>query len=322
MGTLRGLPFGQPPFLAFWAMAASLAGLFDLPPRLPISENHFRTADDGVSFVFIISRLSCPRHPKDGAGFLSNPVQSSPSSMMVTTGSPPSPGPHNDHSLTSSRRLPFHTLTRNRTRPVLPAVLIAQASIQSNIPKPAPDVLAFRQRFADFGNRRGECARRHGNRELEPGFPDKANRFRLHQVHKHAVLNGLPARINGDGFAEDVPKVSTARLHGVGLSSLSVISPAAIATTATRLPGGNPSLASQWPCNLIFGYVLRRKKSPAISTFNVREVMCYSLMGRAARFSGLPLVSYSFQLAWHGLFVWLWKEIFHHWHPTGDKTKA
>ena len=34
---LRGLPFGQPPFLAFLAMAASLAGLLDLPPSLPIS---------------------------------------------------------------------------------------------------------------------------------------------------------------------------------------------------------------------------------------------------------------------------------------------
>jgi len=34
--TLRGLPFGHPPFLAFLAMAASLAGLFDLPPSLPI----------------------------------------------------------------------------------------------------------------------------------------------------------------------------------------------------------------------------------------------------------------------------------------------
>jgi hypothetical protein len=34
-GTLRALPFGQPPFLAFLAMALSLAGLFDLPPSLP-----------------------------------------------------------------------------------------------------------------------------------------------------------------------------------------------------------------------------------------------------------------------------------------------
>ena len=31
-------------------------------------------------------------------------------------------------------------------------------------------------------------------------------------------------------------------------------------------------------------------------------------MGRAARYSGLPLVSYPFQMAWHGLLVWLWKE--------------
>ena len=125
MGTLRGLPFGQPPFLAFWAMAASLAGLFDLPPSLPICEYHFSTAGGGVSFVFIVLRLGCPRHLDDGAGFLSHPAQSSPSSMMVTTGSPPSPGPHSDHSLTSSRRLPFHTLTRNLTRSVLPALLMA-----------------------------------------------------------------------------------------------------------------------------------------------------------------------------------------------------
>lgn len=124
-GTLRGLPFGQPPFLAFWAMAASLAGLFDLPPSLPISASHFRTAGGGACFVFMVSRIGCPRHRDDGAGFLFHPIQSSPSSMMVTTGSPPSPGPHNDHSLTSSRRLPFHTLTRNFTRSVLPAVFMA-----------------------------------------------------------------------------------------------------------------------------------------------------------------------------------------------------
>lgn len=71
-------------------------------------------------------------------------------------------------------------------------------------------------------------------------------------------------------------------------------------------------MANHWPCNRILGYVLRRKKSPAISTFNDRAVMCYSLLGRAARFSGLPLVSYSFQMAWHGLFVRLWKECFHY----------
>jgi len=34
--TLRGLPFGHPPFLAFLATAASLAGLVDAPPSLPI----------------------------------------------------------------------------------------------------------------------------------------------------------------------------------------------------------------------------------------------------------------------------------------------
>jgi hypothetical protein len=44
-------------------MAASLAGLFDLPPSLPICEYHFRTAGDGVSFVFIVSRLVCPQGP-------------------------------------------------------------------------------------------------------------------------------------------------------------------------------------------------------------------------------------------------------------------
>jgi hypothetical protein len=58
---LRGLPFGQPPFLAFSAMAASLAGLFDLPPSLPICEYHFRTAGDGANFVFIVSCLVCPQ---------------------------------------------------------------------------------------------------------------------------------------------------------------------------------------------------------------------------------------------------------------------
>jgi hypothetical protein len=78
MGALRGLPFGQPPNLAFWAMARSLAGLFDLPPRLPISASHFRTAGGGVSFVVIVSRLVCPRHLDDSAGFLFHPVQFSP----------------------------------------------------------------------------------------------------------------------------------------------------------------------------------------------------------------------------------------------------
>ena len=78
MGTLRGLPFGQPPFLAFLAMALSLAGLFDFPPSLPISANHLRTAGGGVSFVFIVSRLGCPRHLNDGAGALSHPVQFAP----------------------------------------------------------------------------------------------------------------------------------------------------------------------------------------------------------------------------------------------------
>ena len=146
--------------------------------------------------------------------------QSSPSSMIVTTGAASSPGPHNDHSLTSSRR------------------------------------------------------------ELETSFPDEANRFRLHQVHQNAVFNRLSTRINGDGFAVDVPKVSTARVHGVGLSTLSEISPAAIGMTATRLPGANPSLANHWPCNLIFGCVLRRKKSPAISIFIFREFMCYPFVGK------------------------------------------
>ena len=78
--TLRGLPFGQPPFLAFWAMAASLAGLFDLPPSLPICEYHSRTAGGGVSLVFIVSRLVGPRHLDDGAGFLS---WSEPFTLMV-----------------------------------------------------------------------------------------------------------------------------------------------------------------------------------------------------------------------------------------------
>src|SRR5260370_28731478 len=106
-------------------MAASLAGLFDLPPSLPICEYHFRTAGGGASFVFIVSGRAGPRHQDDGAGFLLHPVQSSPSSMMVTTRAPASPGPHKDHSLTSARRLPFPTPTRNFTRSVLPSGLIA-----------------------------------------------------------------------------------------------------------------------------------------------------------------------------------------------------
>ncbi len=67
--TLRGLPFGHPPFLAFLALAASLAGLFDAPPSLPICEYHSRTAGGGSSFFFIVSPFVCPRHLDDGAGF-------------------------------------------------------------------------------------------------------------------------------------------------------------------------------------------------------------------------------------------------------------
>src|SRR5260370_14547238 len=111
-------------------MAARLAGLFDLPPSLPICEYHFRTAGGGASFAFIVSGRAGPRHQDDGAGFLLHPVQSSPSSMMVTTGPPASPGPRNDHSLTSAPRLAFHTSTRNFTPSLLPAALIAQARIQ------------------------------------------------------------------------------------------------------------------------------------------------------------------------------------------------
>ena len=76
--TLRGLPFGQPPFLAFWALAASLAGLFDLPPSLPICEYHSRTAGGGVSFVFIVSRSVGPRHLDDGASLVSHPFNLHP----------------------------------------------------------------------------------------------------------------------------------------------------------------------------------------------------------------------------------------------------
>src|SRR5215468_9441437 len=45
---------------------------------------------------------------------------------MVMTGSPSSAGPQSDHSLTTSRRNPFHKLTGNLTRSVLPAVLMAR----------------------------------------------------------------------------------------------------------------------------------------------------------------------------------------------------
>ncbi len=121
LGTLRGLPFGQPPFLAFSAMARSLAGLLDLPPSLPICAYHFRTAGGGVSFAFIVLRLERPRHLDDSAGLVSNPVQSSPSSMIVMTGSASSPGPHAAQSSTS---LP-DTATRKCTRSVWLAPLIA-----------------------------------------------------------------------------------------------------------------------------------------------------------------------------------------------------
>ncbi len=52
--TLRGLPFGHPPFFAFLAIAASLAGLLEVPPNLPICEYHSRTAGGGSSFFFIV----------------------------------------------------------------------------------------------------------------------------------------------------------------------------------------------------------------------------------------------------------------------------
>ena len=86
-----------------------------------------------------------------------------------------------------------------------------------------------------------------------------------------------------------------------------MISPVAIGITATRLPAGNPRRASHCPCSLIFGNVFCRKESPAISIFKLRAFICYPCLGRAARSNGLPLVSYPFQLAWHGLFVSHWK---------------
>ncbi len=86
-----------------------------------------------------------------------------------------------------------------------------------------------------------------------------------------------------------------------------MISPVAIGTTATRLPAGNPSRANHCPCSLIFGNVFCRKESPAISIFKLRAFICYPCLGRAARSNGLPLVSYPFQLAWHGLFVSHWR---------------
>ena len=52
----RGLPFGQPPFFAFFLLAATLAGLLDFPPSLPSSEYHLRTAGGGVGFVLIFWR--------------------------------------------------------------------------------------------------------------------------------------------------------------------------------------------------------------------------------------------------------------------------
>jgi hypothetical protein len=55
--------------LAFLALAASLAGLFDAPPSMPICEYHSRTAGGGSSLFFIVSPFVCPRHLDDGAGF-------------------------------------------------------------------------------------------------------------------------------------------------------------------------------------------------------------------------------------------------------------
>jgi hypothetical protein len=71
---LRGLPFGHPPFFAFLALAAILAGLFDAPPSLPICEYHSRTAGGGSSFFFIVSLLVCPRHLNDGAGLFDSRI--------------------------------------------------------------------------------------------------------------------------------------------------------------------------------------------------------------------------------------------------------
>jgi hypothetical protein len=98
-----------------------------------------------------------------------------------------------------------------------------------------------------------------------------------------------------------------------------MISPVAIGTTATRLPAGNPSRANHCPCNLIFGNVFCRKESPAISIFKLRAFICYPCFGRAARANGLPLVSYPFQLAWHGLFVSHWKGYFRYHSGTIPK---
>ena len=96
----------------------------------------------------------------------------------------------------------------------------------------------------------------------------------------------------------------------VGDSTLNMISPVAIGTTATRLPAGNPSRANHSPCSLIFGNVFCRKESPAISIFKLRAFICYPCFGRAARANGLPLVSYPFQLAWHGHFVFALERAF------------
>jgi hypothetical protein len=71
--TLRGLPFGHPPFFAFLAMAASLAGLLDWPPSLPICEYHSRTAGGGSNFVFIVSALVCPCRLLHGTGLQFRP---------------------------------------------------------------------------------------------------------------------------------------------------------------------------------------------------------------------------------------------------------
>jgi hypothetical protein len=66
---LRGLPFGHPPFFAFLTLAATLAGLRDLPPSLPISASHSRAAAGTSGFCFMVGRVS-PAPSDNSAGMV------------------------------------------------------------------------------------------------------------------------------------------------------------------------------------------------------------------------------------------------------------
>jgi len=65
---LRGLPLGQPPSLAFLALAARLAGLLDLPPSLPICAKYSRTAGGAFGLVFMVLSVCGDELPAPSGG--------------------------------------------------------------------------------------------------------------------------------------------------------------------------------------------------------------------------------------------------------------